>query len=103
MGREFFYSLSSSSDGIKLDRARLLSHIGPYISILSLVVRGGGGGGNITSSSKIKAGENTAIKDVENEADELPDSDFSKASARVFDKIYNGNAGVLSYSFFFND
>ena len=35
------------------------------------------------------------IEDVEDDADELPDSDFSKAAARVFDKIYNGKDGVL--------
>ena len=37
------------------------------------------------------------IEDVE---DELPDSDFSKASAIVSDEIYNGKAGVLPLSKF---
>ena len=35
---------------------------------------------------------------MEDDVDELPDSDFSKASARVFDKIDNGNYGVLILS-----
>ena len=35
------------------------------------------------------------IEDVEDDIDELSDSDFSKASARVFDAIYNGKASVL--------
>ena len=35
------------------------------------------------------------IKDVEYELDEHPDSDFSKAAARLFDKIDNGKACVL--------
>ena len=35
------------------------------------------------------------IEYVEDDVDELPDSYFSKAAARVFDKIYNGKAVVL--------
>ena len=35
---------------------------------------------------------------VEYDVDELPDSDFSKAAARVFDKIYNGKYGALPLS-----
>ena len=34
--------------------------------------------GNITSSSKVKTGENTVMEDVEYEVDELPDLYFSK-------------------------
>ena len=51
--------------------------------------------GNIPSPSKGRTGEKTMIEDVEDDVDELPDSDFSKASARVFDKIYHGNDFVL--------
>ena len=40
------------------------------------------------------------IKDVEDDADELPDSDFVKAAARLFDKIDHGKDGVLPYSKF---
>ena len=42
--------------------------------------------GNISSSSKGRTGEKTVIEDVEDDVDELPDSYFSKAAARVFDK-----------------
>ena len=51
--------------------------------------------GNIPSSYKGSTGEKTLIEDVEDGVDELPDSYFTKAAARVFDKIYNGKAGVL--------
>ena len=51
--------------------------------------------GYIPSSSKGKTDKNTVIEDVEDDVDELPDSDFSKSAARVFDKIDNGKAGVL--------
>ena len=37
---------------------------------------------------------------VEDDVDEIPDSDFSKASARVFDKIDNGKYGFLIFSNF---
>ena len=37
---------------------------------------------------------------MEDDIDELPDSYFSKAAARVFDKIYNGKDGVLPSSKF---
>ena len=40
------------------------------------------------------------IEYVEDEVDELPDSDFSKATARVFDKIDHGNYGVIPLSKF---
>ena len=42
------------------------------------------------------------IEYVEDDVDELPDSDFPKAAARVFDKIYNGNYGFLPSSKFFD-
>ena len=42
------------------------------------------------------------IEDVDDDVDELPDSDFSKAAARVFDKIDNGKAGFLPSSTFFD-
>ena len=40
------------------------------------------------------------VEDVEDDVDELPDSDFSKTAARVFDKIDNGKDGVLPSSTF---
>ena len=54
--------------------------------------------GNIPSSSKGKTGKNNVTEDVENDVDEIPDSDFSKAATRVFDKIDNGKDGVLQPS-----
>ena len=56
--------------------------------------------GNITSSSKGKTGKKTVIEDVEDDVDELPDSDFAKAAARVFDEIDIEIAGVLPSSVF---
>ena len=35
------------------------------------------------------------IEDVEDEIDELPDSDFFKTEAKIVDKINNGKDGVL--------
>ena len=55
---------------------------------------------NITSSHKGKTEENTVMEDVEDDINELPDSDFSKAAAREFYKIYNGKDGVLPSSKF---
>ena len=40
------------------------------------------------------------IEDVEDDVDELPDYIFSKAAAIVFDKIDNGESGVLTSSKF---
>ena len=37
---------------------------------------------------------------MEYDLDELTGSDFAKATARVFDKIYNGKDGVLPLSNF---
>ena len=37
---------------------------------------------------------------MEDDVDELPDSDFSKAAVRVFDKIDHGKDGVLPSSNF---
>ena len=56
--------------------------------------------GNIPSSSKGNKGKKTMIEDVEDDVDELPDSDFSKSTARVFDKIDNGKDGILPSSIF---
>ena len=42
------------------------------------------------------------IEYVEDDVDELLDSDFSKAAAIIFDKIYNGKDGVLLLSKFFD-
>ena len=50
---------------------------------------------NIPSSYEGKTGENTVIEYVKDDVDEIPDSDFSKASARIFDEIDNGKDGVL--------
>ena len=35
------------------------------------------------------------IEDVEDDINELPDSDFAKSAARVFDELSNGKVGVL--------
>ena len=51
--------------------------------------------GNIYSLSKGKTGKKTVIEDGEYGIDELPDSDFDKAAARVFEEIDNRNTGVL--------
>ena len=40
------------------------------------------------------------IEDVEDDIDEIPDSDFSKSAVRVFDKIDHVKAGVLPLSKF---
>ena len=53
---------------------------------------------NIPSSSKGKTGKNTVMEDVEDDVYELPDSYFSQAALRVFDKIYHGKYGVLPLS-----
>ena len=49
---------------------------------------------------KSKTVEKTVIEDVEDDIYELPGSYFSKASARLFDKIYNEKADVLPLSKF---
>ena len=56
--------------------------------------------GNTPLPSKGNTGEKTVIEYVEDDVDELPDSDFSKSAVRVFDKIDNGKAGVLPSSKF---
>ena len=58
--------------------------------------------GNITSSSKGKTDRNTPMDYVEDDVDELSDSDISKAYARVFDETYNQKTGVLKLSKFFD-
>ena len=40
------------------------------------------------------------VEDVEDDIEELPDSDFAKASAIIFDKIDHGNDGALLSSKF---
>ena len=40
------------------------------------------------------------IEDVEDDVDELPDSDFAKASTIISDKIDHGNDGALPLSKF---
>ena len=47
-----------------------------------------------------KTGEKTVIDDLEDDVDELPDSDFSKSAAIIFDEIYHGKDGVLLSSKF---
>ena len=49
---------------------------------------------------KGKTGKKTVIEDVEDDVDELPDSDFDKAAAIVFDKIDHRKDGVLLSSKF---
>ena len=50
---------------------------------------------NINLSSKENKRENNLIEDVGDDIYELLDSDFSKAAARVFDKINSGKDDVL--------
>ena len=40
------------------------------------------------------------IEDVEDDIDELPDSDFSRATVRLFYEIDNGSSGLLPSSNF---
>ena len=40
------------------------------------------------------------MEDVEDDIDELPNSDFSRATVRLFDEIDNGEAGLLPSSKF---
>ena len=56
--------------------------------------------GHIPSSSKGKTGKKTVIEDVEDDIDELPDSDFSRATVRLFYEIDNVKAGLLPSSKF---
>ena len=56
--------------------------------------------GHIPSSSKGKTGKKTVIEDMEDGIDELPDSDFSRATVRLFYEIDNGKAGLLPSSKF---
>ena len=51
--------------------------------------------GNIPSLSKGNTVKKTVIEGVEDDVDELPDSDYVKVDAGVFDEIDNGEAGVL--------
>ena len=48
--------------------------------------------GHIPSSSKGKTGKKTVMEDMEDDIDELPDSDFSRATVRLFYEIDNGKA-----------
>ena len=52
--------------------------------------------GHIPLSSKGKTGKKTVIEDMEDNIDGLPDSDFSRATVRLFYEIYNGKAGLLT-------
>ena len=49
--------------------------------------------GRIPSSSKGKTGKKTVIEDVGDDIDEPPDSDFPRATVRLFYEIDNGKAG----------
>ena len=73
-----------------------------FETLIKIKTEHGGGAvtGNIPSSYKGKIGKNTVIEDVEDDIDELPDSYFSKSSARVFHEIYHGKYGVLTSSKF---
>ena len=51
---------------------------------------------NINFLYKGNTRENTVIEDVEDNVDELPDSDFSKSATRVFEEIDNGKGGFFS-------
>ena len=57
--------------------------------------------GNIPLSYEENTGKNNLMEDVEDNVDEISDSDLSKAAARIFDKIDNGKDGVLPLSDFF--
>ena len=54
--------------------------------------------GNIPLSYEENTGKNNLMEDVEDDVDEISDSDISKASAKIFDKIDNGKDGVLPLS-----
>ena len=56
--------------------------------------------GHIPSSSKGKTGKKTGIEDVGDDIDEPLDSDFSRATVRLFYEIDNGKAGLLLSSKF---
>ena len=56
--------------------------------------------GNITLSSKGKIDKNTVTEDVEDDVDKIPDSDFAKSNAILFDTIDHGKGGVLPLSKF---
>ena len=56
--------------------------------------------GHIPSLFKGKTGKKTMIEDVEDDIDELPDSDFSRATIRLFYEIDNGKTGLLPSSKF---
>ena len=56
--------------------------------------------GNIPSSSKFNTGKKTGVEYVEDDVYELPESDFSKSAAIVFDKTDHGKAGVIPLSIF---
>ena len=56
--------------------------------------------GNITKSYQGKTAKNTVIEDVEYDVYELTDSDFSKATVGIFDKIDNSKALAFSLSKF---
>ena len=56
--------------------------------------------GDIPLSYQGNTVKNNVVEDVEDDVDELLDSDFSKAAAIVFDKIDNGKDGVLPSSKF---
>ena len=51
--------------------------------------------GNITSLYKVNAGKKTVMKDVEDDIDGLPDSDFTKASTRLLGEINNETDAFL--------
>ena len=53
--------------------------------------------GNIPSLSKGRTGEKTVIEDVEDDVDEIPDSDYAKYVARVFYEIENRKSNVLPF------
>ena len=51
--------------------------------------------GRIHSSSKGKRDKKIVIEDVGDDIDEPPDSDFSRATVRLFYEIDNGKAGLI--------
>ena len=58
--------------------------------------------GNIPSLYQGKTYGNNLVEDVEDDIYELPDSDFPKAAAIVFDKTDHGKDGVIPSSIVFD-
>ena len=89
------YSLSDDNSPLSFDAPTPFSLLENALKSEKNLHCSGAVTGNIPSSSKGKTGENTVIKDVEDDVDEITDSDSSKTAAIIFDEIVNGNFDVL--------